>query len=63
MPNPMEQDGLELWFFHLACGDAATAGSEDGLTIGAPLMCGAHMWTTVERLETDEEVDARYSPA
>jgi hypothetical protein len=63
MPNPMDQDGNELWFFRLACGDAKTASTETGLAIGEPAMCGMHGWTTVERLETDEEVDARYLPS
>jgi hypothetical protein len=58
MPNPMDQDGNEVWYFHLACGCAKTA--DDGLTSGQPVSCPAHGPTIVERLETDEEVDARY---
>jgi len=63
MPNPMEQDGGELWFFRLACACAKTASIEDGLTIGEAAACPLHGATTVERLETDEEVDARYLPS
>jgi hypothetical protein len=61
MPNPMTPEGEgEVWFFRLSCGDAKTASAEDGLTIGEMTSCGGHGPVTVERLETDAEVDERY---
>jgi hypothetical protein len=62
MPQPMPDPdgGPARWFFLLGCGCAAQSTSQTGRTEGDTVNCPGHGDQAVIRLETSEEVDARY---